>query len=122
MMWDGMNQRRFPRVSYKCLIRVSKDGHEELIDTFTENIGAGGICVVLDEGFNIFAPVTLEIFLSDGEAPIRCNGAIVWVVKKHPASPSGAVSYDTGIEFKDISGQDRERVARLVDDILKSRT
>ncbi|MFC1548528.1 PilZ domain-containing protein [Candidatus Omnitrophota bacterium] len=122
MIWDGINQRKFPRVSYKCLIRVSKDGKEELIDTFTENIGAGGICVVLDKEFGRFEAVALEIFLSDGESPILCDGTTVWVVKRHPTVESEKVTYDTGIEFTEMSEQDRERVARLVEDILKSKT
>ena len=119
MMWNGINQRRFPRIQYKCLIRVSRGDREEIIDTFTENIGAGGICVVLDKDFGLFEPVTLEIFLEDGEDPVYCDGTIVWVVKRHPVNQTERVKYDTGIEFSEISDSSRERVAKIVEDLLK---
>ncbi|MGB2601290.1 MAG: PilZ domain-containing protein [Candidatus Omnitrophota bacterium] len=122
MMWDGINQRRFPRVSYRCLILVSKDGREEVIETFTENIGAGGICVVLDREFKLFENVAMEIFLGEEKEPINCQGTIVWVVKRHPTTDAEKVEYDTGVEFRDISDEDIKKVTKLVEDILKAKT
>lgn len=120
MTWEGINQRKFPRVSYKCLIRVAKAGHEEVIETFTENIGSGGICVVLEKNFGLFETVAMEIFLDEAISSIKCHGTIVWVVKRHPVSKSELERYDTGIEFRDISDVDRESITRLVQDILES--
>ena len=120
MMWEGINQRKFPRVNYKCLIRISKGDEEEVIDTLTENIGAGGICVSLDRGFELFESVALEVYLKDQGKPISCGGTIVWVVKRHPANKWEKSSYDTGIEFVDISDEDRADVSRLVEDIIGS--
>ena len=122
MIWDGINQRRFPRVNYKCRILVSKEGREEIIDTVTENIGAGGICVVLEKEFSLFENVSLEVFLGEDVTPIRCKGTIVWVVKRHPANQQESYKYDTGIEFLDIMEEDRNRIADIVEDILKSET
>lgn len=120
MMWDGINQRKFPRVSYKCRIRVSRGGAEEVIETLTENIGAGGICVVLDKPFYLFEPVSLEIYLEDRRAPICCEGNIVWVVKNHPMGAAGAFKYDTGVEFTKISPDDKNSIAQLVENILQT--
>ena len=120
MMWQGIDQRKFPRVNYKCLIRLTKGEQEEVIDTFTENIGEGGICVALDKGFELFDTVSLEVYLSEGDKPILCSGTIVWVVKRHPASKAEQIKYDTGIEFIDIPDDDRGRVSRLVDEIMQS--
>ncbi|MGB2629675.1 MAG: PilZ domain-containing protein [Candidatus Omnitrophota bacterium] len=120
MMWEGINKRRFPRVNYKCLIRISKDRQqEEVIDTYTENIGAGGICVTLDRGYDLFEKVSLEIHLG-GDEPVHCSGAIVWVVKGHPVHKWEKPMYDTGIEFVDINENDRERISRLVDELMKA--
>jgi Tfp pilus assembly protein PilZ len=121
MTWEGINQRKFPRVNYKCLIKVSTDGREELIEAMTDNIGAGGICVLLDKGFELFDVVSLEVFLGEAQAPIYCTGTVVWVVKKHPVRESEAVSYDTGIEFRDLPDGDRQRITELVEDILRSK-
>lgn len=122
MTWEGINQRKFPRVNYKCLIRVSKSGREEIIDTFTENIGSGGICVVLEKDFGLFERVKLEIFLGDELSPITCEGSIVWVVKRHATTKQERDRFDTGIEFQDILDDDRDRINRLVQDILNAET
>ena len=89
MIWDGINKRRFPRVNYKCLIRISKGEQEEVIETYTDK-------------------------------PISCNATIVWVVTRRPAGKHEKITYDTGIEFANISDEDRERVSQLVDEIIKT--
>ena len=122
MMWGGMNKRAFPRVNYSCRIRVLRDGLEEVIDTFTENIGAGGICVVLDKDLGLFEIVTLEILLGDDSDPIFCDGTVVWVVKRHPVSLTEKTKYDTGVEFRNVPENDKERITRLVENILRSNT
>lgn len=122
MTWEGINQRKFPRVNYKCLIRVAKSGQVEVIDTFTENVGSGGICVVLDKNFGLFEKVALEIFLGEDSSPIVCDGTIVWVVRRHATTKREQDRYDIGIEFQNIKEEDRERITGLVQDILSSQT
>ena len=121
MNWEGINQRKFPRVNYRCLIRVSTNGREEVIEAMTENIGAGGICVVLEKDFGLFEEVSTEVFLNDDKGPISCRGTVVWVVKRHPAKPVEMMKYDTGIEFLDISEEGRARITALVQDILEGK-
>lgn len=118
MMWEGINQRKFPRVNYKCLIKVATETQEEQIDTMTENIGAGGLCVVLDKDFGLFTTVNLDLAVGEGQDPVNCTGTIVWVVKRHPKDPSDSVTYDTGIEFSDITKGDREKINSLVQSLL----
>lgn len=120
MMWEGINQRRFPRVNYKCRIRLSRESGNSVLDTQTENIGAGGICVVLEKDLQLFEPVSLEVFLDEKNSPISCGGTVVWVVKRHPMTQTGAFKYDTGIEFADITPEDKKRVSDLVEYILQA--
>jgi len=120
MVWEGMSRRKFPRVSYRCLIKMTRSGKQETVDTFTENIGSGGICVVLEDKCKLFETVSLEIFFDEGEDPVLCEGSVVWIVKRHPMKRAEKVTYDTGIEFKNISAEDRERITRLVQNILDS--
>lgn len=122
MIWEGINKRKFPRVSYKCLIRVSGEGAEESIETFTENIGSGGICVALEPRLGLFEKVSMQIFIEEGVAPIACKGVVVWVVKSHGSGKQGMDLYDTGIEFQEIKAEDRKRINVLVEDILESET
>ncbi|MBL7069472.1 MAG: PilZ domain-containing protein [Candidatus Omnitrophica bacterium] len=118
-MWEGINRRRFPRANYKCIISIkSKGSMPKLITAHTENLGMGGICVLLGESFNIFSNVELELILDDSSSPIRCGGSIVWVVKKTDPADKNAISYDTGIEFISIKEADRARIGQIVEKIL----
>ena len=117
-MWDGINRRKFPRANYKCLISIKKRLNAKTISTQTENIGAGGICVLVKEDLGLFQGVDVELFL-DEKRPIKCGGTVVWVVKKS-APKKGVTLYDTGIEFIDIRPEDREKISEIVEEILET--
>jgi hypothetical protein len=119
-MWHGMNRRRFPRANYQCLITLGKKGAQRYILTNTENIGLGGICVILDEDAGIFAEVEIELALKDNYPPIKCKGHIAWVVKSQ-AIKSGEVvpKFDTGIEFVNLKEVDRQRVEKVMEDRIQ---
>ncbi len=119
-MWDGINRRKFPRANYKCLITIKRRLTSKTISTHTENIGAGGICVLIKEDLGLFQGVDLEIFIDDGDhrPPMKCGGTVVWVVKK--STPKKKVYiYDTGIEFIDMRAEDRDRITEVVEEIIK---
>ena len=118
MMWEGIDKRKFPRVNYKCLIKVAENGHDEAFAAYTQNIGAGGICVLLDKSVELFKSAVLEITLPDSRDPVKCKGTVVWVIRRRDYRHSDQSEYDTGIEFTNISSEDRNRIATLVGDIL----
>jgi len=118
-MWNGINRRKFPRANYKCLIAIKKRLTSKIISTQTENVGAGGICVIIKEDLGLFQGVDLELYLEDNRPPIKCGGTIVWVVRKTDPKLKGIYLYDTGIEFIDIRPEDRERISEIVENILK---
>jgi hypothetical protein len=120
-MWNGINRRKFPRANYKCIITIRKRLTSKSISTHTENLGAGGICVMLKEDLGLFQGTDLEILLDDQTHPVRCGGTVVWVVKKTEPKQKGAYLYDTGIEFIDIGPEDRDRITAIVDSILKKK-
>jgi len=117
-MWNGINRRKFPRANYKCVITIKKRLTSKVISTQTENIGAGGICVMITEDLGLFQGVDLEVYLSSDATPVRCGGTIVWVVKKNETKQKGSYIYDTGIEFIDIRPEDRDKISELVETIL----
>lgn len=118
-MWNGINRRKFPRANYKCLITIKKRLTSKVISTHTENIGSGGICVIIKEDLGLFQGVDLELYLEDSRPQVKCGGTVVWVVKKSEPRQKGSFLYDTGVEFIDIRPEDRERVTAVVEDILK---
>ncbi len=119
-MWNGINRRKFPRANYTCLISIKRRLTAKTISTHTENVGAGGICVLIKEDLGLFQGVDLELFLDEGMPPIKSGGTVVWVVKKSEPKQKGAYLYDTGIEFIDIRPEDREKLTETVEEILKT--
>lgn len=118
-MWNGIDRRKFPRAVYKCLITIKRRLTLKTISTQTENIGAGGICVLIKEDLGLFQGVDIEVYLDDGKGAVKCGGTVVWVVKKAAPRSKGDVLYDTGIEFIDIRPADQDRIAQIVELILK---
>ncbi|MDD4909068.1 MAG: PilZ domain-containing protein [Candidatus Omnitrophica bacterium] len=112
-MWQGVDKREFPRVNYPCKIVVTQQQGAPF-NTKTENIGVGGVCVILEKGFERFTEVSLEIFINNGLTPIKCEGKIMWVIKKTSARPLKSEQFDTGIEFTGLSGADKARIEGIV--------
>ncbi|MFH1995631.1 MAG: PilZ domain-containing protein [Candidatus Omnitrophota bacterium] len=117
-MWNGIDRRRFPRANYGCLITIKRRLTSKSISTTTENIGAGGICVIIKDNLGLFQGVDVEINLEDNRPPIRCGGTVVWLVKKSDPKKKGSHVLDTGIEFIDVRPEDVDRITVVVDKIL----
>ncbi|MCM8779899.1 MAG: PilZ domain-containing protein [Candidatus Omnitrophica bacterium] len=113
-----MDRRRFPRAHYRCKIIVVHKRHKEKLSTFTENIGLGGVCVVLDKELDKFSEAELLIYLEDGQMPLDCLGRIVWVVKREYPQADKPAEYDTGIEFTQLKDSDKLRIERIVQECL----
>ncbi len=112
-MWQGINKRNFPRVERKIVVNARfKDGVEH-VTAHTENIGCGGICVLLDKELEKFSQLTLQLQLEDGKGPIECDGRVVWSVKSGQLG-NKAIQYDIGIEFVNISVAELERISEEV--------
>ncbi len=118
--WDGLNRRRFPRVNYPCQIIVrNEQDQKDVILAHTENIGVGGVCVILKKGLAMFTPVEVELDLLDFEEHVKCQGKVVWAVRRKSGEENKPMFYDIGIEFVDISDLDRERVEATVQRLVK---
>lgn len=119
MVWQGIDRRKFPRANYKCLVTIRKKTGMQTFTTQTENIGAGGVCVILPDPLEIFAPVDLVITLLHGMPPLKCAGSVVWVVKSTDSKKTKAICYDTGIEFVNLSQEYSAKIKKIVDDLIK---
>ena len=112
MMWQGINKRRFPRANYPCKVVVLTSDLRETFSTHTENIGAGGVCIILSKELPRFCFVEILLYLKDGGTPIECNGRIVWAIRRE-------ANFDVGVEFIDIRETDRARIERIVEECLR---
>ena len=117
-MWRGIDKRRFPRANYKCEVLIRRGKSEIVFSTQTENIGVGGICVILERPLDIFSEVEIELTLEKDKSVIKCKGSIVWVIKRAAYEKEKAANYDTGIEFLDLKDEDRTRIEAVVSQII----
>lgn len=118
-MWQGMDQRRFPRANYKCIVTLRQEGKPSTVSTTTENIGLGGICILLEKSLDIFSAVDLELSLDDGKPPVRVQGTVVWVVRRRDVKKGP--NFDTGVEFADISAEEKARLEAVIDKALSNK-
>lgn len=117
-MWESLDLRKFPRLALKCEINIHEPRNARHHSTLTQNIGGGGVCVVLPWELPKFSSVAMRLHLNDGLDPIECSCKICWVVQSRFLFSSER-KYDTGLEFLDIKVEDRQRVKQLVENRLE---
>lgn len=117
-MWDGLDNRKFPRVKTKCETVIKTKDKEKSVSTVTQNIGAGGICIIFEEPLKKADIVDIKLDLGDNLPEIECKGKVVWVIKSKILYKN-STKYDVGIEFIDISEEDRLRVKEMVEEKAK---
>jgi Tfp pilus assembly protein PilZ len=117
--WAGLNRRKFPRVNFPCLVIIKYDqGMEDVLLTHTENLGVGGICVILKKNVKMFAPVMLELDLLDTDEHIQCNGKVVWCVRRSSAEEKKPFFFDVGVEFVDLKEHDHKRLGVVIESLV----
>jgi len=117
-MWGGINRRKFPRASYPCVLSVKRKDHPDNISTQTENLGLGGICVILPKDLGIFAPVEIRLDLLDGQPTIDCDGTVAWVIASKEDRKKE--SFDTGLEFTNLKRKDAVRINSIVEKVVET--
>jgi len=115
---NNINRRRFIRMEFPYTIHIYQP-QEKAISTYTENISAGGVKVVIKKKLEISSMVDLEIYVK--QKPVLCKGRIVWVKEKESNYLEGAAFFDTGIEFNKINEEDRLAIKNCVEEIEKKR-
>jgi hypothetical protein len=111
MAWSGLDQRSFPRIELKCEIWINDSKHSPIHAT-TENVGGGGVCVILKRALERFSEVTLKLAMTGQKNMLETKGRVVWIVRStDPASKKK--SYDTGIEFVALNAKDKEAILNL---------
>ena len=113
--WEGRDRRKFPRVNYPCLIIVrAPDEEPEMILTHTQNVGVGGMCVVIKKDIPLFTPVDLEIDLMDTGNHLKCHGKVVWAIRRKAEEKNKPLFYDVGIEFLEMAPSEYKRLDEIV--------
>ena len=113
-MWDGFNKRKFPRLNIHCEINIHSDSQKNPILANTENLGIGGVCVILDKALERFSKCRLRLDLNEKE--VDCEAKVVWIVPTREVK-STKKRFDTGLEFV---GLEPEQLTLLRSYIQKS--
>ncbi len=108
-IWDGFNKRKFQRVHLTCDVVVRPQGKAKVYKAVTEDVGMGGVSVMLEDALERFDRCSISLELKDGEPPVQCAGRSVWVIPSGNAR-STKKAYDTGIEFLEIDEFSRKRL------------
>ena len=98
-MWDGFNKRKFPRLSLRCELTLrNQSAASQVLTGQTENVGAGGVCIILPHPLERFSVVSIRLELDPNLPWIECLGKVVWSVPAREVATQKK-SFDTGIEF-----------------------
>ena len=119
MDWSGTDTRRGVRVAFECVVIVEKKETSLVFRTQTENISVVGICVILERGLLKNTPVGIELFLPNDPIPIICGGKVAWSIKRGQYAKKRPLHFDTGLEFIDITQEDKSRLKRIIEELLE---
>jgi len=115
MAWNGSERRNFVRIVILCKVRVI--ANSRTFFSHTENIGEGGVKIVLREELEPRTMVELQIMISP-EKTIKCMGEIRWVAKKMESIEKQYSLFDLGVHFTEIDDSDRLYIRKLVVDTI----
>jgi Tfp pilus assembly protein PilZ len=115
MVWQGISNRKFPRVDSKINICIEHGSTPSKLESSLRNIGIGGLCFISSQSYSLFETVFLKLALPINQYLISSNAQVVWVVKTHV---DGEEKYDIGLEFKGLKKQDKDKIERFVERLI----
>jgi len=119
-----LEKRQFPRIKFHCMIVIlngsERDNKNNRLLTHTENVGIRGVCVTLKEDVKVLSAVNIELDLLDVENHICCNGKVVWSIKREDDDENKPRFFNVGIEFSDITEEDKSRLGIIIERLDKN--
>ncbi len=118
-MWENLNLRKFPRLAIKCDIEISGTNNPLSVAVITQNIGAGGVCVVMPKEVTKLTRVLIRLYLPEEPEPLESYARVCWVVPSRTPLKKETL-FDTGFEFINMTNQDRDRLKKYIDNCQKN--
>ena len=110
-------RRKFVRLNINVDIQYSILSHHPqkqiALSTASKNIGAGGICVLTLKELKIGDILKLDIRLPEIPPDIHAIGKVAWI-KNFTIATEQNKRYDVGIQFIEISEEDKKRINKYV--------
>jgi len=104
---DTSDRRRSARAD--LIVRVDYATIDEIFSEFTRDINEGGLFIETEKPKSIGTEVTLRFNLPGGNDGIETIGRVVRISSGDELSPPGM-----GIEFDDLTDEDRTRINDLI--------
>jgi len=104
---DDAERRRFGRSD--MLVRVEYSTVDEIFSEFTRDINEGGLFIETEKPRPTGTEVAMRFNLPGNYEPLQTIGRVVWVRSASDQEPSGM-----GIEFDELSEQDRDRINQMI--------
>ena len=114
MMWDGFNKRKFPRINLRCELTLGNQSQGPVIKTQTENLGAGGVSLILERPLERFSTVFVRLELDTALPWIECLGKVVWAVPSREVATKKQ-NFDIGIEFLTLQPAQQDLIRSFVE-------
>ena len=107
-------RRKFIRLNINAQINYSVIADDvSARSASVKDIGAGGICLLLDEQLKEGDILKFDVLLPDDPPVIQAKGKVIWI-KPFSIASEKKTRYDTGIEFIEISNDDRKKINKYV--------
>ncbi len=118
---DASDKRKYPRLFFNVKIDYQKvDANAlPLANTYSKNIGGGGICMFSLEKLETGTGIKLTFTLPDHNKTVEALGKVVWVDRFSIEDRQNETAYEAGIEFVDINDKDRALIQTYVLGIMK---
>ena len=104
---DDSERRRFGRSD--LLVRVEYSTIDEIFLEFTRDINEGGLFIETEKPRPTGTEVAMRFNLPGTDEPLQTIGRVVWV-----RSASDQVAAGMGIEFDDLTSEDRDRINSMI--------
>jgi uncharacterized protein (TIGR02266 family) len=104
---SGAERRRFSRTD--LLVRVEYSTIDEIFSEFTRDINEGGLFIETEKPRPTGTEVVLRFNLPGNAEALQTVGRVVWVRTASRNVPAGM-----GIEFDELSNEDRDRINTMI--------
>jgi len=111
---EMLDKRNFPRLVASVGVEYTllKDASDKK-KTYTKNISAGGICLIVYEKIEPGSILAWKLRLPDVKRAIEAQGKVVWMSHFIIGSDQRD-RYDLGIEFTEIAESARQKIFQYV--------
>ena len=93
----------------ELIVRVDYSTVDEIFSEFTRDINEGGLFIETEKPRPTGTEVSLRFNLPGNVAPMQTVGRVVWVRSATDQEPAGM-----GIEFDELTDEDRDRINGMV--------